>query len=70
MAWLAVDENGTEGIYNAKPIRHKLPGAWGTPTPAGIYDEDTWFVYIPLSCGSIEKLIGRKLTWQDKPVEI
>ena len=58
MAWLAVDENGEEYVYDFKPIR-----------------QDRLFMvdkehYVGLPSGSIEKLIGRKLTFEDDPVEI
>lgn len=57
MAWLAVDGNGEEYVYESKPKRY---GAFFVP-----YGE-----HIKLPEGSIEKLIGRKLTWDDEPIEI
>ena len=57
MAWVAVDMDGTEYIYNAQPSR-----------------EETRFmscfdcIHIPK--GSIKKLIGRELSWNDEPVEL
>jgi hypothetical protein len=57
MAWLAVDENGTEGIYQCQP--EKLSCEWGL---AGDY--------VVLPKGTIKKLIGRELTWNDEPVEL
>lgn len=62
MAWLAVDKNGGEHIYNVKPIRKNNEFD---------YDEsyyDSWYIKLPK--GSIKKLIERKLTWSDEPVEI
>lgn len=56
MAWLAVDKDETEIICDIEPNRSM--DWWG-------YCER-----IGLPSGSIEKLIGRKLTWQDEPVEI
>ena len=60
MVWVAVDKNGTECVFTMEPSR-------------GPYK--TWIVtaygnYIELPKGSIKKLIGRKLTWNDNPVEI
>lgn len=57
MAWLAVDQNEDEYIYEVEPIR----------------DIKVWICggdkcHIPE--GSIEKLIGSKLTWNDEPVEL
>ena len=57
MAWIAVDENGAEYIYESKPHR----------------DEDTWFDhcdFVELPKGSIKKLIGRDLTWENHPIEL
>lgn len=59
MAWVAVDRNGMEYIYPIKPSR----------------DKDFYITYyghniICLPKGSIKKLIGRELTWEDNPVEL
>lgn len=58
MAWLTIDRYGDEEIYNYKPVR-------GECTWAG-QDENG----VALPKGSIEKLIGRKLTWEDDPVKL
>jgi len=56
--WLAVDKDGTENISVERLVR----------------DDDVWDTrgghsdYIILPRGSIEKLLGRKLTWDDEPV--
>ena len=60
MAWLAVDENGREGIYQFRPrrgINHFVP----------LYE---YSMCMALPKGSIKKLIGRDLTWKDDPVEL
>lgn len=60
MAWLTVDKNGTEVIFQFRTRKTKaqyLP----------IYTYSMWLV---LPIGSIEKLIGRNLTWEDEPVEL
>ena len=54
MAWLALDKDGTELIYDRK---EKDEG-------------DCHYQFIRLPAGSIEKLIGRKLTKKDTPVEL
>ena len=91
MAWVAVDKDGTEKIFNSFPIRRsdvnsilfasivrnfirkkysknnykKWDSMWSTdendPMPENA---------IVLPKGSIKKLIGRDLTWQDEPVEL
>ena len=62
MAWVAVFKQGQEFISKSKPIR--------------VTDEDNchgWkdtSVEISLCSGSIKKLIGRELSWNDEPVEL
>jgi hypothetical protein len=60
MAWLAVDKNGDEMTYMDYPERNISKGMFGTG--------EAQYVFLP--SGSIEKLIGRKLTWSDEPVEL
>lgn len=67
MVYLAVDKDGTEVIFDDKPVR-------GTNN---IKDNcNQWALnsvtsnYIVLPKGSIEKLIDRTLTWDDEPVKI
>lgn len=65
MAWVAVDQNKREWIYVFNPIRtFRLKG--GTVFIWVSKDIDP----IRLPLGSIEKLIGKKLTWDDEPVEL
>lgn len=57
--WLAIDKDGTEWRFNEKPFRDK---------------EDIWMVSDEaeiklLPKGTIKKLIGRDLSWNDDPVE-
>lgn len=64
MAWLAVDKNGTEKVFQNEPDRN---------TNYWYINRDSVFAYnsyVFLPKGSIEKLIGRTLTWEDDPVEI
>lgn len=66
MAWVAVDKDGSEAIYNIKPIR-------GTNKIKN--NEEMWVLsrvgahYIVVPKGSIKKLIGKDLTWNDEPVK-
>jgi len=59
--WACVDKNGTERIMLKKPER------WGNGikrwTTPGVRSG-------ALPKGSIKKLIGRELSWSDKPVEL
>ena len=62
MAYLAVDEEGNETIFNTCPIRSIYRNKWGY-----------WFSEassVWMKKGTIEKLIGKELTWEDEPVEI
>ena len=67
MAWLAVHKNGKEGIFSHKPIIDKHLNFWYDEIKDGgiCYD-----IEISLPKGSIKKLIGKELTWQDNPVEL
>lgn len=59
MAWVAVDKDCTEYIYQFRPERRNnefIP----------LYKS----MYLVLPKGSIKKLIGRELTWEDNPVEL
>ena len=59
MAWVAVNKNGDEVLFDFEPER---------------YNNFFWVedvgddIYLPK--GSIKKLIGRELTWEDNPVEL
>jgi hypothetical protein len=64
MAWVAVDRSGSEYVYTETPVRDRLREYW---MPV-ISDDADSFVRLPL--GSIEKLIGRKMIWDDEPVEL
>lgn len=59
MAWVAVDKDNTEYIYEDEPDR----------TEAGC-----WWSYlggvVRIPNGSIKKLIGRELSWKDNCVEL
>ena len=61
MAYAAVDKNKDEWVYSEKPHKNKRDSSevWSCNDDA---------VYLPK--GSIEKLIGKKLTWEDEPVEL
>ena len=60
MAWVAVDEDGRECIYQFRPKR-------GDNQFIPLYEYSMCLV---LPKGSIKKLIGRELTWEDNTVEL
>lgn len=86
MAYLAVNKDGKEMIFNNEPdrtpedlaqvydnVKHRHvykhePIIWNEFEILNMYD----YVYygIPLPAGTIEKIIGRKLNWNDNPVQI
>lgn len=60
MAWVAVDKDCRECIYQFRPKRRNnqfIP----------LYE---YSMYLVLPKGSIKKLIGKDLTWEDNPVEL
>jgi hypothetical protein len=59
MAWVCAYEN-IEYISNKQPIRSEVSNHFVIQNG----------VFFELPKGSIEKLIGRPLTWSDEPVEI
>ena len=76
MAWVAVNKDGKEGIFGYKPYRkdpvksiYKLwePEYWSDEDVDRYGNEDT---RIELPKGSIKKLIGRELSWENEPVEL
>ena len=70
MAWVAVDAYSDEYIFQNKPTRD---GSWWVDyiyEPRGRILEYHHNSDIRLPKGSIKKLIGRDLTWQDEPIEL
>lgn len=67
MAFIATDKDGSENLYDqVKPCREHFLGCW-------LPDCDRYGITHPcieLPSGSIRKLIGRELTWEDEPVEL
>lgn len=66
MAWLAVDQDGSEYIYTHKPIRYyRYHSYWG-------YEKESSddFDHIEIQKGTIETFFGINLTWADEPVEV
>ena len=61
MAWVAVNKNNRECIYEKKPKRCYC-SIWALDSLLGSVVE--------LPKGSIKKLIGRELSWKDEPVEL
>lgn len=64
MAFLAVDADFTECIFKYKPYRQQEDLMWVAAV------EDIQEVFIELPQGTIKKLTGRTLTWDDEPVEL
>ena len=65
MVWITVDKDGTECVFTHKPKRGIKSGEWLIAT------YDTYgSTFIELPKGSIEKLIGKELTWNDEPVKL
>ena len=65
MAWVAVNRYGDECIYEAMPKR--FYGVWA---PTFCEYENRVYDYVEIPKGSIKKLIGIELSWNDEPVEL
>jgi len=63
MAWVACNNSGQEIIFRNKPLRHFCLPSW-------IANDISENRYVVVPDGSIKKLIGRELTWEDEPVEL
>lgn len=69
--WVAVNKHKVEIAFHCKPVR--VDEFW---VDEDTYDEirklttdaDDYSIVLPK--GSIQKLIGRELTWDDDPVEL
>ena len=64
MAWVAVDFDGKEYIYASEPTRSEEYRCWQV---------DSWKTsldIVELPKGSIQKLIGRELSWYNDAVEL
>lgn len=71
MAYLAVDEDGTEIIFRDKPLKYnKLPGIWHPLEAKWFPQNPNHEFYVVLPKGTIEKLIGKTLTFEDGTVEL
>ena len=66
MAWVAVNKNGDEYIYEAMPERC-FGWQW---VPTFCECQDRIYNSVKLPKGSIKKLIGRELSFSDEPVEL
>ena len=62
MAWVAINENNTEYVFIEKPVRKG--NYWDN------FYEHSYDIGVELPKGSIAKLIGRELRWDDEPVEL
>lgn len=63
MVYFFVDKDGAEGCANEKPIRNF--SEWCEWKSTDGYD--CRIIYLPK--GTIKKVIGKKLTWDDEPYE-
>lgn len=73
MAWVAVNKDGTEYIFNNKPHRSIYENVFQIDDNDIVtyeWTDDKYCGWVNLPKGSIEKLIGRNLTWEDEPVEL
>lgn len=72
MPYVVVNKDETEVIYDFLPIRERHFNEFWTRQES-IIKEDGWRVIpqeVGLPKGTIERLIGKKLTWEDEPVAL
>jgi hypothetical protein len=62
MAWLAIDKDGLEYIFDDCPVRKQLYNQWWN------IEYDGNCIHLPK--GTIAKLLGYELTWEDDPVKL
>lgn len=74
MAWVAVDKDGKEIISPVKPERNCQDMYWMCLDSVSyeVFTEEPQYedFGVVLPKGSIKKLIGRELSWEDNPVEL
>lgn len=73
MAWLCVDKDISEYIFDEKPVRNHHLDIWVKPH---FRNETSWIslvenknVLFQVKSGTVKKLLKRTLTWDDEPVE-
>lgn len=66
-----VDEDGTEGVSNTLPERHKGEGNfWIAPIEKTKYSNNPIDDIVELPQGTILALFGKNITWEDNPIMI
>lgn len=72
MAWVAVQKQGQEMIFSNKPRRcgSSTDKYWNNKVDHWEGSNILYTDRIFLPKGSIKKLTGRDLTWEDEPVEL
>lgn len=62
MAWLCVDKDGQEVLFTSVPVRNVEEGCW-------VCKDGTNRV-VEIRKGAIEQLTGKRITWEDEPIQI
>ena len=83
MAWVAITRKGNEVLFDDQPKYNRIRDCWEEDTGISeieyIDSEDCTSGYtsseymsrgIELPKGSIKKLIGKSLNWEDEPFEL
>lgn len=66
MAWVCVNKNEEELIFEFKPHRERCYKEYWEGAIEGCWQDEP----VELPHGSIKKLIGRELSFADEPVEL
>lgn len=69
MAWISVDKKGRETIHDGKPEFDSFEWCYSFDDSAeGEYFTNYCTIYLPK--GTIERILGRELTFEESPVEL
>lgn len=75
MAWVAVDKYGNESVYSVRPARN-IERGYFVLAKVKVYKGENNTVYetvgecVDLPKGTIRKILGYELTWDNDPVQI
>lgn len=62
MAWLCVDKDGQEVLFTSLPVHNVEEECW-------VCKDGTNRV-VEIRKGAIEQLTGKRITWEDEPIQI
>lgn len=68
--YVAVDEDFSECMFRILPVRgYEIEDFYGDTCKLGKWEEQST-AWIPLPKGTIQKILGYQLTWENEPVAL